>query len=438
MSNRLDHGGSERGLTLIELMVSMVVLAIASTFIVAGLIATMQTTRSSRNRLQASSLASREMEILRNEFNSSTTTALALGAANQVTDPHPLPGGTAGSALKIDGSPYTVVRNVEWLPAGTGKSACDGGAALTYPSLAVNVSVTWPRMGAVQPVVSNTVLTPPKNTLASNVSFVGVKVASVANVPQTSQTVTLTGPGGTFTDTTATDGCAVFALSNTGTYVASLNTVGYVDPIGNATPSLSFTVAAGTLTQKSFSYDQAGTLAVTLTTDSGYALPTTLPQISLYNTSILPLGVKAVASAAAATSITNLWPYVDGYAVWAGSCKQSDPTVAGGTRDAVVPLAPGASAAKSVRLAPVQVSVTTLAGLLPLANATVTATPASNTNCVAPDTLLTLGVTNSLGVLMTSLPVGKWTLKVNGKTGSTLTSTLLQTSAASSYALSVS
>ena len=142
----------------------MVVLAIASTFIVAGLIATMQTTRSSRNRLQASSLASREMEILRNEFNSSTTTALALGAANQVTDPHPLPGGTAGSALKIDGSPYTVVRNVEWLPAGTGKSACDGGAALTYPSLAVNVSVTWPRMGAVQPVVSNTVLTPPKNT----------------------------------------------------------------------------------------------------------------------------------------------------------------------------------------------------------------------------------------------------------------------------------
>jgi prepilin-type N-terminal cleavage/methylation domain-containing protein len=440
MSRRVFRGGSESGLTLIELMVSLVVLAIASSFIVAGLIATMQTTRSSRNRLQASSLASREMEILRNEFNSSPTAALAIGAANQVTNPHPLPGGTAGAALSIDGSPYTVVRNVEWLPAGTGKSACDGTAALTYPSLAVNVSVTWPRMGGVKPVVSNTVLTPPKNTLASSTSFVAVKVANVTNTPLASQVVTLTGPGGTYTDTTATDGCAVFALSSTGTYTASVNTAGYVDSIGNTNPSQSVTVAAGTLSQRSFGYDQAGTLAVTLTTDSGYALPTTLPQISLYNTTILPLGVKALASSAATTSISNLWPYVDGYAVWAGSCKQSDPVVSGGTRDAVVPLAAGASLATSVRLAPVQVNVTTIVAGLPvsLVGATVLATPLTATNCAVPDTQLTLGVTNALGVLMTSLPAGKWTLTVKLKTGSTLTNTLLQTTAASSYALPVS
>lgn len=422
---------------MVELMISLVVFAIAATAIAAGLISTMQTTRSSRNRLQASSLASREMEILRNEFQASTADALALGATNQVTNPHPLPGGTSGAPLTIDGSPYTVVRNVEWLPAGTGQSACDGGASLTYPSLAVNVSVTWPRMGQVKPVVTNTVLTPQKKVVASSTSFVGVKIVDVVNAAVANQTVTLTGPGGTLTDTTAADGCAVFAVTVPGAYTASLDTGGaYVDPIGVTNPSQSVPVTAGTLTQKTFSYDRAASLAVTLTTDVGYSLPTTRPRIALYNTGILPLGVKSVANGGAVTSVNNLWPYTDGYAFWAGSCKQSDPVVAGGARDPVVLLAPGASAARSVRLAPVRVNVTTLLGL-PLPNATVTATAFSTTNCVAPDSLLSLGVTDGSGVLTTSLPAGKWVLKVTGTPQSTTTGTLLQTSAPSSYALAV-
>lgn len=443
MSHRLARSGHDGGMTMIELMVSLVVFAIAASAIVAGLIATMQSTRSSRNRLQASSLASREIEIVRTEFRASTTAALALGAANLVTNPHQLPGGVAGATLKVDGSPYTVVRNVEWLAAGTGQSTCDGGASLTYPSLAVNVSVTWPMMGSVKPVESNTVLTPPKNTVSSALAFVGVKVVDVTNATVPNQTVTLTGPGGTFTDTTAADGCAVFALTTaslttTYTYTASLGKTGFVDPIGVANPSQPVSVKSGTLTQKTFSYDEAATLAVTLTTDTGYALPTTLPRIALYNALILPLGVKTVASAGAATSIGGLWPYTDGYAVWAGACKQSDPVVQSNPRDPVIPLDPGASAARDVRLAPVSVNVDLLG--IPLPGASVTATPLSNIGCIspAPDSILDLGSTDSSGVLMTSLPVGQWTLRVAGKTESTDTDLLLQTSAPSSYTLSVS
>ena len=435
-------------MSMIELMVSLVVFAIAATAIVAGLLATMQSTRSSRNRLQASSLASREMEILRNEFNSSAATALAVGSAN-VTNPHQLPGGIAGGDLKIDGSPYTVVRNVEWLPAGTGKTACDGGASLVYPSLAVNVTVTWPMMGSVQPVVSNTVLTPPKNTLASGMSFVGVKIVDVLVAPVSGQLVTLTGPGGTFTDTTSTDGCAVFPLTaaQLGTYTASIASGGVsVDMTGLSTPSVSVPVpTAGTLVQKQFSYDKAATLAVTFATDAGYALPTSKPQISLYNVGIPPLGVKTVASAASgATTMPGMWPYVDGYAYWAGSCKQSDPIVAApapavplGTRDASAVMAPGTTMNRTIRLAPVQVNVTALG--FPVGPAVITATPLSATGCVAPDTLLSLGTTNGSGVLMTSLPAGKWVLKATYlvKSGTTTTSTLLQTTAPSTYTIAV-
>ncbi len=63
----------------------------------------MKTTRLDKNRVAAANLASRELEITRNEFNSSLTAPGALAAANFVLNPHPLPGQSAGADLKVDG-----------------------------------------------------------------------------------------------------------------------------------------------------------------------------------------------------------------------------------------------------------------------------------------------------------------------------------------------
>ena len=49
--------------------------------------------------------------------------------------------------------------------------------------------------------------------------------------------MTLTGPGGTSTDTTGADGCAVFPEATAGTYTASLNDSGYVDYYGVQNPT---------------------------------------------------------------------------------------------------------------------------------------------------------------------------------------------------------
>ena len=124
---------------------------------------------SDRNRVAAADLAARELEITRNTFTASTSGPNNVAATLHVVNGNPLPGGGAvGSPLVVDDTPYTVTRDVEWLPAGSGKSACDGGAGVTYPSLEVTVTVTWPQMSGVQPVQSTTILTPPKNTLNSN------------------------------------------------------------------------------------------------------------------------------------------------------------------------------------------------------------------------------------------------------------------------------
>jgi prepilin-type N-terminal cleavage/methylation domain-containing protein len=423
----------DAGMTLIELMMAMVIFAIVAAGSVAGLTGALTTTRSDRNRVAAADLAARELEITRNTFTASTSGPNNVAATLHVVNGNPIPGGGAvGSPLVVDNTPYTVTRDVEWLPAGSGKSACDGGAGVTYPSLEVTVTVTWPQMSGVQPVQSTTILTPPKNTLNSNTGFVSVKILNAAGGAGVGQTVSLTGPGGTFSDVTASDGCAVFASATPGTYTASISQSGYVDNYGNNLASKSVGLATGTLTQVTINYDQAATLNVTMSTTGGYALPTTWPQVTLANTGLQPSGFKYVPVSSATTTVTGLWPFTDGYTSWGGSCTQADPAASGGTRAAALVIAPAGTGASTVTLAPVTINVKKSG--IPVPGVTVTATPSNTANCATAENPLTLGVTNALGVLATSLPAGNWTIKVVGKSpaGSwPLTGVLLPTSSAS-------
>ncbi|MEI7647165.1 MAG: prepilin-type N-terminal cleavage/methylation domain-containing protein [Actinomycetes bacterium] len=406
----------DAGVSLVELMMAIMIFAIAMAGITAGFVSVGQKTRLNKDRVAAANLASRELEIARNVFNASSTGPITIAADLDVTNGYPLPGGTAGSPLVVDSVPYTVFRRAEWLPAGTGQSPCDGGSGVTYPTLAVNVKVTWPYMGQVKPIESNTLLTPPKGVLASSTSFVAVKVVGSNGLGKEDVPVTVSGTGGTYTATTAEDGCATVAVATTGTYTASLNSSGWVDFYGASNPSKSVTASASSISRLTFNYDRAGSLELNLTTAAGYALPTGLRSVTLGNTGLQPSGtqIKDIGTGGNAT-ITTLWPFSDGYTLWAGSCGQSDPAAAGGSRASavVVPSAGGASTA--TQLAPVRVNVTTSTGSA-IAAATVTATPLSTTTCVATENPLTLGVTNSSGQLQTSLPAGSWTLKVTGKT----------------------
>lgn len=405
------RSSADEGMTLVELMVALVVFGIASTGIAYGIMAATNTTRLDRDRVQASNLASREIEITRSEFTNTSVGATTLGASGTMVNPHPLP---AGSAPDLD--QFVVTRTVQWAPAGTGTSACDGGATVQYPSLVVDVKVTWAQMGNVQPVVSHTVLTPPKGSLNSNLGFAAIKVQRADGGPASGQVVKLTGPS-TSTGTTADDGCAVFSLSSLGLYTASLSTTGYVDNFGIAAPSKTLNVQKGTLSQASFSYDKAATLTVVATAPAGYALPPTLPkQFQLYNTNIQPNFLKTVTAASATTVLSGLWPYSDGYALWPGSCTQSDPVRAGGARAASTVVAPGGSATVSLGFLPVAVHATNVNGD-PLINATITVTPDNAAGCVSPETgPWTLGTTGADGSLLTSLPAGTWNVAIAGRT----------------------
>jgi type II secretory pathway pseudopilin PulG len=67
---------------MIELMVSMTILALVSASFAYGLELAMSVTREDRARVQATNLAARELEIVRNEFGASKTAPTTLGAVS--------------------------------------------------------------------------------------------------------------------------------------------------------------------------------------------------------------------------------------------------------------------------------------------------------------------------------------------------------------------
>jgi type II secretory pathway pseudopilin PulG len=414
------RASDEAGLGLIELMFAFVVFSIIALGVAYGLQSASATTRQNRNRVQAANLASRELEISRQEFQNKDIDGPALiGDAGTVTNPHPLPSQTGGNPLTIDGLAFTVVREVQWLPAGVGQSPCDGGSAVTYPVLAVSVTVTWPQMGSTQPVRSNTVLSPSKEHVSGGDAYLAIKVVGAAGGAQAGIPVTVTnGSTTTMTTSTSADGCAVFEVPGTNVatgYAVTVAKAGYVSNTFTTTGTGSLSVVAGGLARTSIAYDKAATLTVLLKSRSGYALPTELLPVTLYSTDIVG-GVKAFPGATPLTTITNLWPSTTGYVSWPGACTQSDPNNAGSTRQTAVAVSPGGTGAASHTLP--AVTLTLLDSLdQPVAGRTVEASPVNPGGC-GTDNPITLGTTDSNGQLRTSVPAGVWEFRAQGLTAS--------------------
>lgn len=402
------------GFSLIEIVVALSVLMVLALAVSITLINGLNVSKQSRQRVAASNLAAREVEIVRNTFGSSETAALAVAALGAVDNANPL--GGAGPSL-VDGTPYTVRRDVQWMATGNGVSACDGGSLVSHPSLKVSVSVTWPDMRTTKPVRTSTLLTPPKGSLGSTtIAFVAAKIQNASGLPASGVTVKATGPGGSFSHVTDASGCAVFQVGAAGTYNVFMDMPGWVNQLGVQLSAKSQPVSAGQLARLSMTYDRAASMEVFVVTDAGYSLPSPLPAVNYTKPNVdAALARQQLASSPTGTSVTGLWPTLDGYAAWAGSCADSDPAGAptSGSRGDPVVIAAGDTAAVDARLAPVDLTVTDGATGLPLATTLVTAV--SQSTCSGSDGSLTLGSTDAAGQLKASLPFGTWLLSAGGR-----------------------
>ncbi len=197
----------------------MTVFALVFAAVSIGIGRALELNRGNRNRSAAAYLAARELE----EVRATAFSSVALGQTTCVYT-------TSSCNLP---SPYTVVQNVVWASPGNTSTSCDvpatSGAALAYKR--VTVTVTWPDMGGVSPVTSQTLLTPPAGSYDPNDGHILVQAFDRDALPLAGQTVSISGPASA-TQTTTSDGCAFFGYLDPGTYTASLSTTGYVDRQG--------------------------------------------------------------------------------------------------------------------------------------------------------------------------------------------------------------
>lgn len=394
---RMRRRADARGVSLLELVIAVSILAISLLGIAATIDSGLNLTRSNRNRSVAANLASQEMDLIRSSDFTTLTAGTSVHSVNSVD--------------------YTVHRDLTWVPRDASNGPCDGTNG-SPELLRVRVYVTWATMSGIKAPAADTVLTPPVGAYDPNSGHIAVKVldrnaAAAANV-----TASVVGPTSQSAPTNA-DGCAFFAFLPAGTYTVSLNTANWVDRQGYPNPSDTVGVTVGATASLQFDYDQRALMVVSALGAVNGDVPEDY-SYTIGNTGLLPAGVRSYAGSTNPTTISNLFPASDGYTVWAGSCADADPEgldvigdpyYPGALRSAAAETIPGGTTATDLVLNPVRVVVTV--GGVPVGGVAVVITHTPDHVCAAGESF-DVGTTELDGTLNAELPYGTWTVDVAG------------------------
>src|SRR4051812_3545338 len=222
----VDHGGvtrllrsDESGFSLIEVLVSALLVATVSVGTFKGIDTASHTSGDQRQRATASALAQQELERLRS-MNPTTL-------SGYVTTPRP------NSTDNRNGVDYTTATAVNWRNDVNEGTACTGASNGTR-YLALKITTTYTFNGTAHTVTK---------TGQASVPITGnrliVQVLGASKAPQAFVPVELRNGSSTLVDTvnTSTAGCVEWDFLAPDSYTVSANKSGYVAPSGAATAS---------------------------------------------------------------------------------------------------------------------------------------------------------------------------------------------------------
>ncbi len=318
------RAADQRGVTLIEVLISAIVVNLIAAGVALALVAGAQTTADQRHRSQASELAQLDQERLK---------GLSAAQLDQLDTPQ-------SRSVTLDGTPYTITSSAQFLNS-TGGSSCGSTGAGAAAYYEVVTSINW-SANRRTPVVVKSLITPPAGgTLLTQV------------VDQTGAPLSGVGVAASGADvasgTTDANGCTIFAGLESGDYTLTLTAAGYVDSDDDPSPvSESATVTGiGTSTPSSgnpITLGQAGTFNAAFTANSGALTGQQADAISWYgagsSNSMAAYKSQAYGSAGVqgtpipSSGSIQLFPfafkgppvtYTGNYQVWAGPCRQQQP-----------------------------------------------------------------------------------------------------------------
>ncbi len=314
-TRRRTAHGREAGFTLIEVLVSALLVALIATAAAKALVTTSHTSADQRLRSQADGLATQDQERLR---GLSDTQLASLSQSRPST---------------VDGTTFTV-QSTSTYEDTTGATSCSSTAAAYY-RIVSTVSWTEGFTNQSASIQEESLLSRPVtgDLLTQVTDQTGAAIQGVTIAP--------TGPS-TQTAPSDSNGCVMFAGLTPGLYSIGLTYSGYVDPNGNSTPTGTATVTTtGTAHPNggTFRMGQAGSIVGTFQTSGGAGGEA--DGISwLGNKGSIPMsgGFRTAPTADPTTPSTgfttfSLFPfaslsptdYTGNYTVWGGRCAGQAP-----------------------------------------------------------------------------------------------------------------
>jgi Tfp pilus assembly protein PilV len=328
---------SQAGDTLIEVIVSSLLIGIIVIATLTGLDSSNRSTSLDRARSQADALAQQAEEQLRSE---PVTKLSELDRVHEVT---------------LNGTKYTITTTATYYSDVTATASCNSTSA-TAEDIKTTSTVTWPSIGVSKPVQESSLISPPAGTAL---------IVQVTNPvePLANAVVSVSGPTTTSVETSA-DGCAILALEP-GSYKINVHKAGYVDQNGfeNTSEDLadirSDYLIAETTTKAQYTLAPASKLEVSFSGsvpaegDTFVAFNTGQSGLRTFGT----LGTyKTVVTSGTPNNIFP-FPTTSKYTVYAGTCEANLPTKYGQASNPEVAVLPATSTAITVPLPPVNVKV---------------------------------------------------------------------------------
>jgi Tfp pilus assembly protein PilV len=308
---------SERGDTLIEVLISAVLIAGIVVATLTGLDSTNKATSLQRARSQADALAQQDEDRLR---------------SIPITELKKLEETAFTQTIEEGGTKYKVTSSAKYIVDNAATTNC----ATTAPSaeyIQTISSVTWNSIGTGKPVVETGIVSPPPDT-----SLI-VQVTGPSDVAEPGVEANITGPS-TASALTSTNGCAILAVSP-GEYEINVHQTGYVDQNwitesknDSFYPSKVY-LPAVTTTKEPYIFAKGARVNPLsfkyLNPTTGKEEPTKALNARMENTEMTPTFrlLRPESSTTPVETITQsekiVYPFTAPYTVYAGSCLANKP-----------------------------------------------------------------------------------------------------------------
>jgi Tfp pilus assembly protein PilV len=313
LPRRMASPASEAGDTLIEVIISALLVGIIVVGTFSGLNSTNRATSIDRARSQADAIAEQNEEQVR---------SYSIKKLNEIE------GHAEVKSVKEGNAEYTIETTATYFPESSASSSCSSNAEAGY--VQTTSKVTSPALGTGKSVQETGIVSPPAGaTLTVQVTESGTALEGA--------TVTATGPAPTATAhtlQTSVHGCAIMAVSP-GEYSINASKPNYVDPNGltetikDSSPSITHSVyiPAETTAKEAYYLGKAGNLKVGFTTGSTTSEGDTFVAFDSGMTTFREFGTAST-YATTVTSPTTLYPFLSSspYTVYAGTCEADRPS----------------------------------------------------------------------------------------------------------------